>query len=94
MAERIEKRNNEMSLRPKRAETMVGSIKDIKKIYNKVSDEEKRAILLRVSLAQKIIEHDVDNPKYSVEERKQIKKGAKIYSNLQREMEDDIRSEK
>lgn len=80
-----------MSLRPKNKETLEGSIKDIKKVYNKVSDEQKRDILLRVALVQKIIERDVDNPKYSIAERKQIKKGAKLYGNLQREMENDIR---
>ena len=79
-----------MSLKPKNDKTIEGSIKDIKKIYNKVSDEEKRDIALRVALAHKIIEHDVDNSKYSIEDRKQIKKAAKMYGKLQREMEDDI----
>ena len=80
-----------MSLRPRNDRAIEGSIKDIKKVYNKVSDEEKRDIALRVALAHKIIKHDVDNAKYSVEERKQIKKAAKMYGKLQREMEDDIR---
>lgn len=83
-----------MSLRPRNDRAIEGSIKDIKKIYHKVSDEEKRGILLRVSLAQKIIEHDVNNPKYNIEERKKIKKGAKMYGELQREMENDIRGRK
>ena len=83
-----------MSLRPRNKETLEGSIKDIKKAYNKVSDEQKRDIALRVALAHKIIEHDVDNSKYNIEDRKQIKKAAKMYGKLQREMEDDIRGRK
>jgi uncharacterized protein HemY len=83
-----------MSLRPRNDRAIEGSIKDIKKVYNKVSDEQKRDIVLRVALAQRIIEHDADNSKYNVKDRKQIKKAAKMYGKLQREMEDDIRGRK